>query len=66
MDTQNRRAGAVWTQEIPSAIASADIFNAVVTPGINRSRVCGNELICAVDSEKFIIPVLGDSDLELP
>ncbi len=58
VDWEGIPLGTDWWQEIVEGIQGCDNFLFVITPDSVASKVCGDEIQIAIDSNKRLVPVL--------
>lgn len=58
VDWEGIPLGTDWWQEIVDGIQEADNFVFVISPDSVASKVCGDEIQTAIDSNKRLVPVL--------
>jgi hypothetical protein len=66
LDTQRIADGASWTTNIEEALDACDVALALLTPGSYASEICRAEQLRALRKRKRVIPLLAQSDTDIP
>ena len=66
LDTQRIAGGAIWTDEIESALDQAEYVVALLTQGSYVSEICRAEQLRALRKHKCVIPLMAQSGTDVP
>jgi WD40 repeat protein len=66
LDVQHLTAGDIWSREIEEAVDRADVILALLSAGSFTSDVCRIEQTRGLEKGKCVVPVLVQSDCEIP